>query len=117
MPHRAVFLAITILFLIAAGQASETVIHNFNPTPRGTFPASTLVADGAGNLYGTANGGANDAGVLYTIAQDSQGKWTQTVLHTFKGGTDGYAPRQLVADPAGNLYAFSESGGTGSCYA
>ncbi len=116
MLRRAVVVAITILFLITAGEASETVIHNFNPTPHGTYPASTLVADGAGNLYGTANGGANGAGVLYTIAKDSQGKWTQTVLHSFKGGTDGYAPVQLVVDAAGNLYGFSSGGGTGSCY-
>jgi uncharacterized repeat protein (TIGR03803 family) len=111
------FAAIAILAQIAAAQgATEQVIHNFNPTPHGTFPPSRLVADASGNLYGTAGGGAYNAGVLYKMAQNSPGKWTQTVLYTFSGGTNGSQPGTLVIDSAGNLYGFSTRGGTGSCY-
>ena len=92
--------------------SSEKVIHNFNPTPHGTRPAGTVVADALGNLYGTALGGPYDAGVLYKEAQNAQGKWTQTVLYNFTGGTGAYAPDQLVIDSGGNLYGFSAFGGT-----
>jgi uncharacterized repeat protein (TIGR03803 family) len=92
--------------------STEEVIHQFNPTPHGTSPRSTVVADKLGNLYGTASGGTYDAGVLYQAAQNSQGMWTQSVLYNFPGGTGAYAPDQLVIDSSGNLYGFSNFGGT-----
>jgi uncharacterized repeat protein (TIGR03803 family) len=42
---------------------------------------------------------------------------TFTVLHSFKGGTDGESPvGGLVRDAAGNLYGTTEYGGGGTCF-
>src|SRR4051812_25805101 len=110
--RRTLLPAIAIAFLIAAAHAStETVIHNFNATPNGYLPGA-VVADQSGNLYGTARGGTYDAGVLYKVSQNSKGKWTQTVLYNFPGGSGAYAPGYLIFDTAGNLYGFSYLGGT-----
>jgi uncharacterized repeat protein (TIGR03803 family) len=93
--------------------SAEKVIHTFNPAPHGYYPLGTVVADQLGNLYGTTRfGGSYDAGVLYKATQNSQGKWTQTVLYNFPGGSGAYAPNQVVFDSAGNLYGFSYFGGT-----
>ena len=45
------------------------------------------------------------------------GAWTETVLHSFQGGKDGYLPvGNLTFDKAGNLYgATYYGGGYGSC--
>lgn len=46
---------------------TETVIYNFDFT-FGVGPISGVVADSAGNLYGTANGGTGGAGVIWKLA-------------------------------------------------
>ena len=110
--RRTLLPVIAIAVLIAAAYAStEKVIHNFNPTPNGYFPGA-LVADQSGNLYGTARGGTYDAGILYKVSQNSKGKWTQTVLYNFPGGTGAYAPNYVAFDAAGSLYGFAYLGGT-----
>jgi uncharacterized repeat protein (TIGR03803 family) len=44
--------------------------------------------------------------------QTKDGKWTYTILYTFKGGKDGYLPfGDLVFDGAGNLYGATYFGG------
>ena len=46
------------------GQA-ETILHNFIALPHGAQPEAGLVADGAGNLYGTTfNGGQYGVGTV-----------------------------------------------------
>jgi uncharacterized repeat protein (TIGR03803 family) len=66
--------------------------------------------DKAGNLYGTTNtGGANIyLGTVFKLAPDG----TETVLHSFAGGSDGdYPYGGLVADKKGNLYGTTYYGG------
>jgi uncharacterized repeat protein (TIGR03803 family) len=42
------------------------------------------------------------------------GGWTETVLYSFAGGTDGAGPRgRLIFDAAGNLFGVTAGGGTG----
>lgn len=51
-------LAIFALNSLASVQAqTETMLHSFEGTSDGEFPASALVADGQGNIYGGAFGG------------------------------------------------------------
>jgi uncharacterized repeat protein (TIGR03803 family) len=81
---------------------------------RGAVPEASLVADGAGNLYGTTiEGGLNNDGVVFELSPPAVGKtaWTQTVLVSFDG-TDGQAPRAgLIVDGADNLYGTTSIGG------
>jgi uncharacterized repeat protein (TIGR03803 family) len=94
----------------------ETVLHAFSTLPHGAEPGSPLIADGAGNLYGTATqGGAY--GVVFELTPGQNGTWKQTVLHDFKGSTysgpDGaYPVSNLLLDSAGNLDGATYKGGT-----
>ena len=88
----------------------EVVLHNFPPNaPQGANPYATLVADAAGNLYGTSlNGGTSGRGVVFKV--DSSGK--QTVMYNFTGGADGGFPQSgVIRDAAGNLYGTTTGGG------
>jgi hypothetical protein len=68
-----------------------------------------------GNLYGAANQGGKGYGLVYKltpVTTDGTTTWTETVLHTFKGGADGGRPLgQLAIDAAGNLYGTTSMGG------
>jgi uncharacterized repeat protein (TIGR03803 family) len=69
----------------AAGQ-SEWVIHPFVATSTGRVPNGNLVADAAGNLYGTTRqGGAFDYGTVYELIRPvpPNTAWTETVLFSF----------------------------------
>jgi uncharacterized repeat protein (TIGR03803 family) len=76
-----------------------------------------LVADSAGNLYGTTElGGAHNQGTVFELSQSSGGKWTETLLYSFAGGSDGAQPHGgLVLDSAGNLYGTTNLGGSKNC--
>jgi uncharacterized repeat protein (TIGR03803 family) len=100
----------------AAGQTAwtETVLLSFNGTKTGEYPYGSLIADSAGNLYGTAEGGgAGGCGVVFELSPPAAGKtaWTETVLFSFNLN-DGNAPEgSLIADSEGNLYGTTVEGG------
>lgn len=98
-----------------ARDGTLSVLHTFGAKGDGLFPTA-LVRDGAGNLYGvTALGGLSKedctldhgCGTLFKIAPDG----TETVLHSFQGGTDGALPNAVTIDASGNLYGLTGSGG------
>jgi uncharacterized repeat protein (TIGR03803 family) len=97
------------------GGWNPTVIHTFTGGPKdGSDPQGTPVLDQAGNLYGTtAYGGAKNLGTVYKLIPGKRGKWTEKILHSFKGGPkDGGGPVSGIAlDIAGNLYGTTQSGG------
>ncbi len=96
-----------------SGSWSETVLYSFSG-PDGSTPASSLVLDSSGNLYGTtAIGGDYNLGVAFKLAPSATGDWTETVLHSFGNGTDGYQPCELILD-AGSFYGITQFGGTAS---
>ena len=72
-----------------------------------------VVRDAAGNFYGTTrSGGTYPNGVVFKLAQNADGSWSETVLYNFTGGQDGGDPlAPLVPDPAGNLYGTTRVGG------
>jgi uncharacterized repeat protein (TIGR03803 family) len=107
----------TVFKLDASGH--ETVLYRFTGGADGEFPASGLVSDKAGNLYGTTTfGGAlrncnGDAcGVVFKLS--TTGK--ETVLYSFTGGSDGTEPKELLRDAQGNLYGVATGGGDISCF-
>lgn len=96
----------------------ETVLYRFTGGADGAYPATGLVRDEAGNLYGTTHGGGDvsvsacsfnpGCGVVFKV--DPTGK--ESVLYAFTGGTDGLgASSGLVRDKAGNLYGTAIMGG------
>lgn len=95
----------------------HTVLYNFTGGSDGAQPYKGVTLDAQGNLYGTAvtgGGGSCEGGcgVVYKLTK-SGSSWTQSVLHTFTGGTDGSGPGSPVAfDSKGNLYGTTPTGGT-----
>lgn len=90
------------------------VLHSFIGGGDGAYPEAGLIADMAGNLYGTTyGGGAGGQGTVFQLTPAG----TLYVLYSFTGGSDGGRPgADLIADAAGNLYGTTSSGGaTASC--
>jgi uncharacterized repeat protein (TIGR03803 family) len=79
----------------------ETALYRFTDGTDGKEPLG-LVADAAGNLYGTTyDGGTHGIGCVFRL--DPAGKLT--VLHSFSGGSDSSDPAgHIIMDRAGNLY-------------
>jgi uncharacterized repeat protein (TIGR03803 family) len=95
-----------------------TSLYDFQGGSDGEAPAAPLILDAAGNLYGaTIQGGSTGCGgkgcgTVFRLAADG----TETVLHAFSGGNDGWVPESnLILDSAGNLYGTTALGGGDGC--
>jgi len=99
------------------GGWTETVIYSFTGGTDGGTPNATPIFDAAGNLYSTTNlGGVYGYGTVFMLTPNSGGTWSETVLYSFAGGTDGALPTSgLIFDTAGNLYGTTTKGGRGNC--
>ena len=91
---------------------SEQVLYSFSGGADGSSPQAGLIMDSAGNLYGTTgSGGSSGDGTVFELVKSSTG-YTEKVLYSFKGGSDGRTPvAGLLMDSVGNLYGTTESGG------
>ena len=92
-----------------------SLVHSFSG-PDGDYSDAGLVLDASGNLYGTTAFGGADAGyagTVFKLTPGAKNKWTETLLHSFTGGSDGANPYGgLAIDGAGNLYGTAIGGGT-----
>jgi uncharacterized repeat protein (TIGR03803 family) len=106
-----------LAFELTHSQTGWTLVplYAFQDQPDGALPYGGLIFDKAGNLYGTTYyAGVYDVGTVYKLTH-ANGSWTETVLYSFKGGSDGSSPiSPLVSDAAGNLYGTTSDGGA-SC--
>src|SRR3984957_6557409 len=111
--------------IATAGAERLSVLYSFcqqtNCTD-GAEPDGPLVADSAGNLYGTTGSGGSTncfdgCGTVFRLAPDG----TETVLYAFCGKDascpDGEYPQSpLILDRFGNLYGTTASGGSTNCF-
>jgi uncharacterized repeat protein (TIGR03803 family) len=103
------------------GKWKETILHRFNRAKfGGGYVSSGLVIDKSGALYGTAAwGGKYDCALGYGLGcgvvfklSPQDGKWAESVLHSFGNGSDGIFPGGgLVLDSSGDLFGVTEQGG------
>ena len=106
----------------AAGQWRKTTIYSFTGSTDGANPASNLIIDAAGNLYGTTQAGGNlsgcskiGCGVAFRLSHTPTG-WHERVLHAF-GAAEAHSPYPsgLVQDAAGNVYGTTFNSGNPAC--
>ncbi|HEY2444389.1 MAG TPA: choice-of-anchor tandem repeat GloVer-containing protein [Rhizomicrobium sp.] len=98
-----------------APDGTESVLIAFDRKKNGGEPEAGLIADSAGNLYGTTLLGGDPicddgqgCGAVFKLAPDG----TETILHAFQWGTDGGFPMApVVADGKGNLFGVTAEGG------
>jgi len=97
----------------AKGEWTEAILHEFNDKD-GAAPYAGVIFDSAGNLYGTTSAGGNAGmGTVFRLSSGPNGRWTETVLHSFNG-QDGANPYAGVTfDASGNLYGTTFSTTTG----
>lgn len=97
---------------------TESDIYQFCSQSRctdGASPASGLILDRAGNLYGTATAGGTDGGgVAFELSPDNGG-WTESVLFNFcplnPCNRGGWLPTGLAEDASGNFFGATTYGG------
>jgi uncharacterized repeat protein (TIGR03803 family) len=94
------------------GGWTKKVLHKFVGGNKGALPLAGVVRDTAGNWYGTTSqGGTHGVGTVYELTHSTKG-WTETVIHSFAGGSDGSTPMAgLIFDQAGNLFGTTNQGG------
>jgi uncharacterized repeat protein (TIGR03803 family) len=104
----------TVFALTPSGSSwNENVLYSFQGTTDGSAPAAGVIADGAGNLYGTTYkfDGSND-GVAYELKK--RAGWKDQILATFgtsgDGGENPYAG--LLMPAKGKLFGTTIEGGS-----
>ena len=112
----AMALLVALLALPAKPAAAQTytVLHTFAGGTDGQWPATGVIFDANGAMYGTTYGVLDGAipanyGTIYKIGR----KGAYSVIHRFHG-PDGANPQvgYLIQDAQGNLYGTTRFGGT-----
>src|SRR5580693_5327677 len=86
----ALLCAATLFCANTSFAATGKIVHAFESLAHGANPQSNVISDSLGNLYGTTYfGGAHDLGEVFEMSPGSNGKYTQTILYSFAGGSDG----------------------------
>jgi hypothetical protein len=125
----AAIFTLTAFFALCASSPAqtETPIYSFTGGSDGASPSTTLLPDSSGNYYGTTFSGGSYAGspcsffgcgVVFKLSPNGSGGFTESVIYSFTGGTDGAGPAAgLVFDSHGNLFGTALGGGlnTSSC--
>ena len=97
---------------MASGQ-TYTEVYAFTGGSDGSGPDTGVVADAAGNLYGTTSyGGPAGYGTVYELPVTGGEK----TIHDLSSNEDGAYPRSgVIVDNAGNLYGTAQQGGNIGC--
>ena len=89
---------------------TENILWAFMSEQDGAFPASGVIFDRAGNLYGTTIGPQSGLGLIFELSPQGSG-WTERVLYNLQGNDGEHPYAGLISDAAGNLYGATEHGG------
>jgi uncharacterized repeat protein (TIGR03803 family) len=91
-----------------------TTLYAFKGQPDGGSPYGGLVADAAGDLFGTTYyGGADGLGSVFELVGGAHGRYRERVLYSFRGGSDGSSPTATLVLKSGELYGTTSAGGGG----
>ncbi len=95
---------------------TETVLYFFAGGSDGSDPVASLIFNSNGALFGTTQlgGGAANSGTVFQLTPPvpPATEWTETVLHSFQGGSDGALPMAgLIFDSNGALFGTTQRGG------
>lgn len=106
---------LTLLHRFRAASAAGddgSVPEGLTIAPNGTVFGTT--SDGGSSFAcGSDNGRPTGCGTLYALTK-TNGKWSEKILHAFKGGTDGAMPFAAPAlDASGNAFVSTYLGGGG----
>jgi hypothetical protein len=120
-----IVIAVLILAPGALAQSKYKTLYKFKGGADGNQPATGLVFDTAGNLYGTTDQGGGQCssqyfqgcGVVFKLTPNANGSWTKRVIHRFSGkdGLEASGADGLILDSQGNLYGATFIGGKGNC--
>jgi uncharacterized repeat protein (TIGR03803 family) len=99
-------------------EGTFTTLYTFQGGTDGSMPEAGVIADGAGNFYGTTAGGGDTkscgggCGTVFTVTSAG----TESVTYAFHRGLDGdYPMASLAMDNFGNLYGTTYFGGGTGC--
>lgn len=120
---KSAFLA-TILFCVTSSLAAASgptfiTLYKFQGSTDGWSPVTTVAAHD-GVLFGTTQAGGDlscgyyGCGTVFELIPPATkgDPWTETVLYSFKSGSDGRSPWGFIFDKKGNLYGTTYVGGT-----
>jgi uncharacterized repeat protein (TIGR03803 family) len=99
-----------------SGYSLQT-LYQFNYTD-GAAPTGPLIADAAGDLFGTTqSGGAGGSGTVFELVHGASGYSLKT-LQSFDGSNGSYLYAGVIADAQGDLFGatYSNNGGNATVY-
>ena len=102
--------SVAVAWIFASSVVAQTyqVLHRFRALD-GANPHAAVIADAAGNLYGTSCGGGAGSGTVFKL--DAANNYALTTLHAFSGQDGAHPSAGLIADASGNLYGTTYDGG------
>jgi uncharacterized repeat protein (TIGR03803 family) len=107
----------TVFALTASSEWHESAVYSFTCYSDGKNPYGGVVFDSHGTAYGTTVSGGSGPSCGSTgcgVAFELRGS-SETVLHDFTGGDDGFGPGNgLAVDEYGNLFGSTPDGGADS---
>ena len=110
-------LAVFLTFIAsAAAQTTSpalTTLYSFAQDPNDGSNPNAIVIGSGGVLYGTTEfGGTARLGAVFALTPPASpgGPWSETVLYSFMGVSDGVQPNSLTIGPGGVLYGTSGGG-------
>lgn len=109
----------------AGGRWRHETLYAFRGNGDGDAPDGGVIIGGNGTIYGSTPSGGSGmtcshiaCGVAYALMPPApgHGRWTEAVLHTFRGNGDGSIPvGDVTFGPNGAVFGATQFGGISNC--